>query len=262
MISTLKRGIRAATDPQSTWRELFQYGVLDRHRAPREWFRFRHSLNRLCALRRQPVDGPLRISLSSLFNQYPPMDAHVRYIDVTPYSLSWEETVAISQLTAWCKPNTLFEFGTFDGRTTIHLAMNATDRATTYTIDVQRGPFEFGADSLYFRRSCVGEHFLGTPYEDRIRMLTADSRSFDYAPFRGRMDLIFIDADHSYSAVVHDSARAFEMIRPGGLVIWHDYLTIPDVTAAIQSLAKQRDLRSVEGTSLVVWIAPGAAPSE
>lgn len=44
-----------------------------------------------------------------------------------------------------------------------------------------------------------------------------------YAARRGELyDLIFVDGDHSYNVVLHDS-QFFNWLRPGGLILFHDY---------------------------------------
>jgi predicted O-methyltransferase YrrM len=50
---------------------------------------------------------------------------------------------------------------------------------------------------------------------------------------RGSLDLtarelpvagaVFIDGDHGREAVMHDTALARSIVRPGGIIIWHDY---------------------------------------
>jgi predicted O-methyltransferase YrrM len=50
-------------------------------------------------------------------------------------------------------------------------------------------------------------------------------------------DAVFIDGDHSFSAVTHESKIARELIRPGGIIIWHDYQNPHvEVTEALRSL--------------------------
>ena len=39
----------------------------------------------------------------------------------------------------------------------------------------------------------------------------------------GSYDLIFIDADHSYEGVRHDTELALPLIAPTGYIVWHDY---------------------------------------
>ena len=40
-------------------------------------------------------------------------------------------------------------------------------------------------------------------------------------------DLAFIDADHGYESVRFDAGCAARLVRPGGLVAFHDYRTRP-----------------------------------
>jgi predicted O-methyltransferase YrrM len=45
---------------------------------------------------------------------------------------------------------------------------------------------------------------------------------------RASADLVFVDGDHSFDAVLADSRSAFDLIRPGGVVVWHDYRVIAE----------------------------------
>jgi predicted O-methyltransferase YrrM len=36
-------------------------------------------------------------------------------------------------------------------------------------------------------------------------------------------DAVFIDGDHSESAVLHDSYLARALVQPGGIIVWHDH---------------------------------------
>lgn len=66
-------------------------------------------------------------------------------------------------------------------------------------------------------------------------------------------DAIFIDGDHSYDAVLNDSYLAKDLIRDGGIIIWHDYGNpTVEVTAALDDLAANgRNIRHIDGT----WLA-------
>ena len=66
-------------------------------------------------------------------------------------------------------------------------------------------------------------------------------------------DAIFIDGDHGYQSVTRDSHWAAEIVRPGGMIVWHDYgnATV-EVTRALDELHDEgREIWHVEGT----WIA-------
>lgn len=47
-----------------------------------------------------------------------------------------------------------------------------------------------------------------------------------------RCDAVFIDGDHSRKGVMHDTALALELCRPGGIILWHDYHDQPTVDVA------------------------------
>lgn len=77
-----------------------------------------------------------------------------------------------------------------------------------------------------------------------------DLRAEDLPP----LDFIFIDGDHSKHAVMHDSELARRCIRPGGVIVWHDYHLLGNVDVK-ECLDEQRkaghDIRLIERT----WLA-------
>lgn len=67
-------------------------------------------------------------------------------------------------------------------------------------------------------------------------------------------DLVFIDGDHGREAVLHDTALARAIVRPGGIIIWHDYhhQGSVDVAEVLEEMAAAGSpIRHVEGT----WLA-------
>jgi predicted O-methyltransferase YrrM len=68
------------------------------------------------------------------------------------------------------------------------------------------------------------------------------------------VDAMFIDGDHGAAAVCHDTRLAHACVRPGGIVIWHDYhdLGTVDVRAVLDDLFFcGARLQHVENTWLV-----------
>jgi len=52
-----------------------------------------------------------------------------------------------------------------------------------------------------------------------------DSKTFDYTPYLGTCDLVFIDGDHSYDGVRSDTINAFRLLRDEkSVIVWHDYM--------------------------------------
>jgi predicted O-methyltransferase YrrM len=63
-----------------------------------------------------------------------------------------------------------------------------------------------------------------------VRHIGHDSRSFDYGPYLGTCDLVFIDGDHSYDGVRSDTAHAFRLLRDDrSVIVWHDYMRTPEI---------------------------------
>jgi len=122
----------------------------------------------------------------------------------------------------------VFEFGTYLGNTTLHLALNSS--AEIWTMDAPTEVLEARglADTYKLRDSVlkeyVGMHFAATRIGGPVQEIWADSLTW-IAPeyWRGAFDLMFIDGDHSAEAVAADTANAFHMLSPNGAIFWHDY---------------------------------------
>lgn len=164
---------------------------------------------------------------------------------------------------------TIFEFGTATGRTAYILARNAPPDARIHTITLHPDQVDsyrteagdHGKASRIARRESRFASFLyqGTPAEAKIEQLFGDTKTFDHARLRARCDLVFVDGSHAYSYVVSDSARALEMVCPGGIVLWHDYKgrggAGADVFRALNELSGRLPLVRLAGTSFVAYRA-------
>jgi predicted O-methyltransferase YrrM len=257
LAKAMARGIRrvanAAWNPRSFWREILEYGFFMKERRPKEWFRFRHTVAQQCAILRTPPGALPQRALSEMFPDIGTVRGLTQPTASAVFNVSTEELLILCHLTRLFAPQRIFEFGTFDGRTTLHLALNCPDDGAVYTMDVVDGAFDFGPDAKYMEEINVGQYFKETAVNSKITRITADSTAFDFSPYAKSMDLIFVDAGHSYDVVMHDSRRAFEMVRPGGVIIWHDYLMIDDVTRALRDIAKDKPLYQIAGTTLSLW---------
>lgn len=154
---------------------------------------------------------------------------------------------------------TVFEIGTFQGDTAWLLAHN--DPALqVFTLDLPDLPgaghttFEL-TDPEYFARWDRGARFKGTPEEERITQLLGDSATFDYSPFAGMVDLVFIDASHNYSHVRSDTEAAWGMLSAGGAIVWDDYTHYAGIYAYLNELSGKLDRPIVHllGTRFAVY---------
>lgn len=167
-----------------------------------------------------------------------------------PSNMDAMEIYAISVLLLVRKPRTIFEFGTFDGATTLRLAELAPD-AEIVTIDLP----ETESESLHLGTQ-TGARFLGTSHEARITQLRGDSRTFDFSAYRDKMDLVVIDAGHDYAAVSADTQNAALMLTDTGAIVWDDYVPKwTDVVRAVDEFAADARPRpfKVAGSESVIW---------
>jgi predicted O-methyltransferase YrrM len=160
-------------------------------------------------------------------------------VDVTlqvghDFDLPDGERVLLGGLTKLLRPSVIFEFGTFTGSTTKLLADSAPD-AVVHTIDLPDN--EFTWDPWIAQR--VGETFRSdAKYAKQIVQHRANTRRFEFTPFHGQCQLVFIDASHQYEDVLLDSEVALKLLSPTGLLVWDDYQAgTPGVVRALNELA-------------------------
>lgn len=173
------------------------------------------------------------------------------------------ELLAIAAICAHVRPRRIFEIGTYTGASTLIMALNTPPETEIFTIDLDpaaRETHAHGTGVGGFPDFVVGGAYQGHPAAAKIRQLYGDTRSFDFAPYRGTIDLVFVDADHSYEFVRHDSQRAFELLRPGGTIIWDDYIwndrhpECAGVTRCLNELAVTRPVVRLAGTRFGVYV--------
>jgi hypothetical protein len=169
------------------------------------------------------------------------------------------DAFVIAALCRLWKCGAVFEIGTFHGETAWLIAHNNPD-ATIYTLDLPqieatRDAVHELTDSNYFQTWDRGIKFHDTPESARIVQLYGDSATFDYSPYRGRMDLVFIDASHSYNYVKSDTEAGLSMLSGSGTIIWDDYTHYPGIYLYLHELAPRLDHPIVHllGTRLAMY---------
>ena len=140
------------------------------------------------------------------------------------------ELFCIAQLVANHKPSACFEIGTFDGRTALNMAANMAEDGHVFTLDLPPSGLDSTAlkiargDESFIKKEASGTRFKDSAYAHKITQLWGDSATFDYTPFAGKMDLVFVDGSHSYDYVKKDTETALKLLKPeGGIILWHDY---------------------------------------
>jgi len=169
------------------------------------------------------------------------------------------EMRTVARVVATLSPSTMFEIGTYRGRTTTLLA-SCSPRSVVHTLDLAPEQMLEGGCFRELDETLIGTRFRGDPQTTpRIVQHFGDSREFDYRPFHGKVDFVFVDASHAYEAVLNDSAAALRMVRAGGAIMWDDYHPVhgPGVMQALSKLSATTPLVWIRGTRLAFYRAPG-----
>jgi predicted O-methyltransferase YrrM len=149
---------------------------------------------------------------------------HFNYAGITVESWQIEaEITAFLQILEAEPPQTVLEIGTAGGGTLFLLTRVAAPDALLVSVDLKHGQFggghprwrvplyrSFARDAQRVELVAGDSHDPRT--QDRLRRL-----------LNGRtLDLLFVDGDHSYEGVRQDFTDYSKLVRPGGLVAFHD----------------------------------------
>lgn len=155
-------------------------------------------------------------------------------------------------------PASIFEIGTFDGRSTLAMHLNSPE-SQIHTIDLPGGTENSpgGKEPGYL--------FHDREVGDKIKQLFGNSLTFDFSPWWGKQDLVFVDAGHSYTNALADSKTALQLIEGReGAIIWHDYAVMPGVTKAVEEVMghvkSDAEFVWIESTSLAYLICSPGSP--
>ena len=106
----------------------------------------------------------------------------------------------------------IFEIGTFDGRTTLNLHLNAPS-ATIHTIDLPPGRLDMPDSKV------AGSLIHELVRAGSIIQLWGDSTQFDFSPWFGTQDFVFVDAGHGYKNALADSRTALRLVEGRGKIV-------------------------------------------
>jgi len=85
-------------------------------------------------------------------------------------------------------------------------------------------------------RGSIGREYLERGFGHRVCQIYCDSTQWDDSNFPdGFFDSVLIDGGHDREVVMSDARKALRLVRPGGVVMWHDYCPDEDVLATCSS---------------------------
>jgi len=151
----------------------------------------------------------------------------------------------------------------------MHLASNSSKNTKIYTLDL---PIDYNLSSDYkkelssysyddlmvvelSKKSFNERVFKETAYDKKIVELTGNSLNYDFSPYFGKIDFIFIDGSHALKYVKSDTDNALKMLSKNGVIIWHDYDYIfhKDIFHYLNDLAKTYTIYSIAYTRIAIY---------
>jgi len=192
---------------------------------------------------------------------------HFKCLKYVSGNISLTEIFTIVMTVALFRPKHIMEFGTWNGRTTLNMAINH-ESAIITTVDLPRHkklrtkyPLEdkglqHGLDETGYignkKKLWHGQHVDVT---SRIKLIWEDTARLPFQKYKNEIDFLFIDASHSYENCKNDSYNGHKMIKKNGIIFWHDYAGWPGVTEALNEYyleqMKPKNMFWFNDTSLV-----------
>jgi predicted O-methyltransferase YrrM len=181
-------------------------------------------------------------------------------------SISLEEACHLGALARSLPAKRVLEIGTYDGNSALVLAANSRPDAVVVTVDLppdwdprkDQGALAFSSEPINLTdRSQLGRQIREHPAAARVKQVFGDSGALDWRQLGGPFDLIFIDGCHTEKYVESDTRNALQVLAPGGIIVWHDYGMIPEVSTVVDRIARElstMQFAALEGTRLAMAI--------
>jgi predicted O-methyltransferase YrrM len=161
------------------------------------------------------------------------LDAAVAFaFNFRPFRPIWQirsELETFLKLVEQSNPRTIVEIGSAGGASSFLLASAMAEDGRLLCVDLPSGPFGGVAPE---GRARLWRSFARTG--QRVELLEADSH--DQATLARvrtllagrRVDVLFIDGDHTYAGVKQDHEMYSPLVREGGIVAFHDIVPGPE----------------------------------
>lgn len=136
--------------------------------------------------------------------------------------LQWEkEFEVLLQLYRILAPKRVLEIGTYHGGTLYHWLQNSAPKAHIVSVD----SYSVGVDNRNLYPEWVKDH--GDVYLSIVKGDSHASKTVEKVRGLSPYDFVVIDAGHFLPEVTKDWELYGPMVRPGGILCFHDILTHP-----------------------------------
>jgi predicted O-methyltransferase YrrM len=168
--------------------------------------------------------------------------------------LTLEEKLLLYKLARELEPaSVIVEVGSYLGASSTFLAAAAKERrSVVYCVDTWAN--EGMSEGL---RDTYAEFTFNTQrYTEQIRPLRGTSLEIAEG-FLQAIDLLFLDADHSYAACRSDAQAWLPKVKPGGIVVFHDIGWAEGVQRTVRELVKPIERSPGHALKNIYWARIG-----
>lgn len=117
---------------------------------------------------------------------------------------------------------TYFEIGTWRGESVANVSPVAKE---CFTLNLSNERLK----EIGLREEYISQQSFYSKELKNVTHLKGDSSTFDFRPYYGKCDVVFIDGDHHYDAVKRDTKIAFNLLKDeNSVIVWHDYAHTPE----------------------------------
>jgi predicted O-methyltransferase YrrM len=212
-------------------------------------------------------------------------EAFNKHKDCLDWRMENDDSHILSYLYRNHQPSRHLEFGTWEGFGALLCAQNCD--AEIWTLNLPEGERTGEGAPVYSRPvtaedlaagltvprdastvqtdagDWIGWRYRAAGYAKRVRQILVDSTKWDSLPFTdGFFDSILIDGGHATDVVISDTNKSLRLLRPGGLLLWHDFC--PADPPMIHSAATRGVVNAIhahwqdwsQDFDLLFWIRP------
>ncbi|MBU0762401.1 MAG: class I SAM-dependent methyltransferase [Candidatus Altiarchaeota archaeon] len=242
---------KALSNPAATleifWRRFFPIGL-----TPKDPEAFRIATWSYGKLRRE--------NITDVFPKISDVEVRIQqtYNRTIGTSIDVYELIVLLSIVKHLDARNILEIGTYDGNTTLNLAVNTVSDARITTVDL---PDDESIElALNVPKICGNaekkdkyrEQYRGTKYEGKINQVYCDSAKVDWKKLSTPFDLAFIDGCHYLDYIRLDTENALKHLGKNGVIVWHDYGMSKDVSAVVDEYSEKMVVKAIRGTRLAI----------
>lgn len=109
------------------------------------------------------------------------------------------------------------EIGSWRGESIINVVDHTSSCVSLSLSDQEMREFGFTEKQIELNRFFIKDN-------PKITHIEANSQTFDFLSLNQKFDLIFVDGDHHFDAVVKDTKNVLKLLKDeNSIIVWHDY---------------------------------------